>query len=42
MAERFVATTSRGEPVVRTNDRATAARYAELMGGQVIDMEERA
>lgn len=39
MAERFVATSSRGEHVVQTGSYQTAVEYAVLLRGEVIDME---
>lgn len=40
MRERFVATSARGERVIRTNDKEMAEAYAARLGGVVIDREE--
>lgn len=36
--DRFIVTTRRGEPAVRTNSMDEAARYLEQLGGQIIDL----
>lgn len=40
--ERYVATTSRGEPAIRTHLLAEAREWARRLGGQVYDRETRA
>lgn len=42
MNERYVATSSRGEPVIRTNNPAEAQEWARRLGGEVIDRHKLA
>lgn len=42
MPERYLATSPAGDPIIRTNDPATAAFYARVLEGHVIDREEEA
>ncbi len=36
--DRFIVTTRRGEPAVRTNSMDEAKQYLERLGGQIIDL----
>lgn len=36
--DRYIVTTRRGEPAVRTNNQAEAEQYLEELGGQIIDV----
>lgn len=36
--DRFIVTTRRGEPAIRTNSMEDAERYLERLGGQIIDL----
>lgn len=37
--ERYIATSAAGEHVIRTDSAEDAARYAEKLGGEVIDRQ---
>lgn len=37
--DRYIVTTSRGEPAVRTNSLREAERLAEQLGGTVVDQQ---
>lgn len=37
--DRFIVTSTAGEPAVRTNSRAEADRWLAVLGGEVIDQE---
>ncbi len=37
--ERYIATSAAGEHVIRTDSEVDAARYADKLGGEVIDRQ---
>lgn len=40
MTDRYLVNTHRGEPAIRTNDRAEAEKWAAFIGAEVIDLED--
>lgn len=41
MTDRYLVNTHRGEPAIRTNDRAEAEKWSAVIGTDVIDMEAK-
>lgn len=42
MADRYVVTTTSGQPVIRTNSLREATRYQHVLRGRIVDRGERA
>ena len=40
MTDRFIVHSRAGEPVIRTNNPAEAARWQQVLGGHVTDREQ--